>query len=112
MDYEKDFGLRLSRIRSDKDVSARNMSFSLGMSPGYISSIENGRSFPRMGTFFNICESLDVTPVEFFDYNLQHPAEMARLSQYMLMMNERQREYVIALAKDVAASGQGQGRRK
>ena len=112
MDYEKDFGLRLSRIRSEKAVSARDMSLSLGMNEGYISSIESGKSFPRMGNFFNICESLDVTPVEFFDYNLQHPADMARLSQYMLMMNERQREHVIALAKDIAISGQGQDRKK
>ena len=38
---EKDFSLRLAQLREKKGVSARDMSLSIGQSPGYINNIEN-----------------------------------------------------------------------
>jgi len=37
---EKDFSLRLARLREKKGVSARDMSLSIGQNPGYINNIE------------------------------------------------------------------------
>ena len=36
---EKDFSLRLSKLREEKGVSARDMSLSMGQNPGYINKI-------------------------------------------------------------------------
>ena len=43
---EKDFSLRLAKLREEKGVSARDMSLSMGQNPGYINNIESGKS-PR-----------------------------------------------------------------
>ena len=60
------FALRLAKLRLMKNVSARDMSVSLGMNPGYISNIENCKAFPSMKMFLEICLYLDITPEEFF----------------------------------------------
>ena len=41
---EKDFSLRLAKLREEKGVSARDMSLSMGQNPGYINNIESGKS--------------------------------------------------------------------
>lgn len=54
-DYEKYFYERLSKLRSQKNVSARDMSLSIGQSENYINSIENKRMLPSMmGFFYNL----------------------------------------------------------
>lgn len=42
---EKEFSLRLARLRSEKGVSARDMSLSMGQNPGYINNIESGKVY-------------------------------------------------------------------
>mgnify|MGYP000047537387 FL=1 len=61
------FSKRLVQLRMAKGVSARDMSLSLGQNPGYINSIENNKTFPSMSNFFEICDYLNITPMEFFD---------------------------------------------
>ena len=58
---EKEFSLRLAKLRTQKGVSARDMSLSLGQSPNYINGIENGGSYPSMTMFFYICDYLNIT---------------------------------------------------
>lgn len=54
--YEEDFPRRLVQLRGLKGVSARDMSLSIGQNPGYINTIENGKAFPTMQSFFYICD--------------------------------------------------------
>jgi len=61
-DYEEFLSARLSALRSARDVSARDMSLSLGQNESYINQIENRKSLPSMQVFFYICEYLGVTP--------------------------------------------------
>ena len=49
------FALRLSKLRSEKNISARDMSISLGQNPAYINNIETGKAMPSMSMFFSIC---------------------------------------------------------
>ena len=60
--FEEFFYQRLVQLRQSKGVSAREMSLSIGQSPGYINAIENETCFPSMQAFFYICEYLDITP--------------------------------------------------
>ena len=71
--YEEGFAIRLARLRSEKGVSARDMSLSIGQNAGYINSIESGKSLPSMSAFFFICEYLGITPQEFFDTDTEYP---------------------------------------
>ncbi len=48
---EEDFAKRLSALRQEKGVSARDMSLSLGQNAGYINNIENGHNFPSITVF-------------------------------------------------------------
>ena len=43
---EKEFSSRLVKLREEKGVSARDMILSMGQNPGYINTIENGKSMP------------------------------------------------------------------
>ena len=72
---EEEFRNRLRELRNKKDVSARDMSLSLGQNPAYINNIESGKSLPSMSVFFFICEYLNITPMEFFDLENGNPNE-------------------------------------
>lgn len=65
---------RLTQLRLKKDVSEYKMSLDLGHSKSYIQSIVSGRSMPSMSEFLYICEYLEVTPMEFFDEEIDNPA--------------------------------------
>ena len=63
---EKDaFSKRLTELRLAKNVSARDMSLSLGQSHGYINNIKNGGNYPPMTIFFCICDYSGIMPEEF-----------------------------------------------
>ena len=50
--YEDFVPERLAQLRSQKGVSARDMSLSLGQANNYINNIENKKSLPAMQSFF------------------------------------------------------------
>ena len=57
---------RIAKLRTQENISARELGFRLGQSGGYINSIENGNSLPSLRGFLNICEYFQITPQEFF----------------------------------------------
>lgn len=77
--YEETFALRLTHLRNQRKVSARDMSLSLGQNPGYINNIESGKSLPSMTAFFYICEYLGVSPQDFFDTEAKQPVDLQKL---------------------------------
>lgn len=76
---ERGFCDRLSQLRMQKGVSARDMSLSIGQNPGYINNIETGKALPSMSNFFYICHYLDITPMDFFDYSMVRPQDLNEL---------------------------------
>ena len=96
MDRE-DFSRRLTELRQAKGVSARDMSLSLGQSPGYINNIENGVSLPSMSTFFYICEYLDVSPAEFFSVELSDPVRLRSLMHELRRLNSSHLDLLMKL---------------
>lgn len=96
---EKDFSLRLSRLRSEKGVSARDMSLSMGQNPGYINNIESGKSMPSLSGIFYICEYLGITPKDFFDLDSSNPSKAKELFDIAKTLNSEQLDNLISLAK-------------
>lgn len=88
--YEKEFAQRLAQLRAKRGISARDMSLSMGQNPGYINSIENGKSFPTMMNFFYICEFLHLSPSEFFDMSSDDPEKLRLLMESIKKLSDRQ----------------------
>lgn len=76
--FEEEFQKRLRDLRIKKNVSARDMSLSVGQNAGYISWIENGWGLPSMSAFFYICDYLGITPSEFFNTSVQKPERLRK----------------------------------
>lgn len=96
---KKEFCWRLTQLRMNKGVSARDMSLSLGQSPNYINGIESGMSYPSMQNFFYICEYLGVTPQEFFDVDSTDPTKADELLKIARTLPGDQLDHLIAIAK-------------
>ena len=96
---EKDFSLRLAKLREEKGVSARDMSLSMGQNPGYINNIENGKSMPSLSGIFYICEYLGITPKDFFDMESTNPTKAYELYDIAKRLSSDQLDHLIALAK-------------
>lgn len=101
MNYSKWFSSRLSQLRIEKGVSARDMSLSLGQSESYINKIENGRTMPSMGGFFSICEYLELEPRDFFDRDNLAPQKNAAIAAEATMLSPECAEHVLQLIKDL-----------
>lgn len=96
---EKDFSLRLAKLREEKGVSARDMSLSMGQNPGYINNIESGKSMPSLSGRFYICEYLGITPKDFFDTDTASPSKANELYAIAKGLSNEQLDNLIALAK-------------
>ena len=98
---EKDFALRLAQLRTKKDVSAREMSLSIGQNEGYINHIETGRGTPSLSGIFYICEYLGITPSEFFDTDNKNPAKLKKINQYLKKLDDNQLDIIERLTKEL-----------
>ena len=96
---EKDFSLRLAKLREEKGVSARDMSLSMGQNPGYINNIESGKSMPSLSGIFYICEYLGITPKEYFYTKNANPYKAKKQYSIAKMHSNNQQDNLIALAK-------------
>lgn len=98
---EKDFSLRLARLREEKGVSARDMSLSMGQNPGYINNIESGKSMPSLTGIFYICEYLGITPKDFFDVDNNDPVKIREIAEVSKGLTSEQLKHVIAIINDI-----------
>lgn len=87
---EKDFSMRLAKLRTKKNVSAREMSLSIGQNQGYINHIESGQGMPSLSGIFYICEYLGITPSQFFDFDLKNPEKLNKINEYLKKLNDEQ----------------------
>ncbi len=88
--YESEFYRRLYQLRTQRGISARDMSLSLGQNAGYINSIENGNSMPSMKMFFYICDFFNITPSEFFDMSVERPEKITNIIFNLRKLNSKQ----------------------
>ena len=99
---EKHFALRLATLRTKRNVSAREMSLSIGQNPNYINHIETGSATPSLSGMLYICEYLGITPSEFFDFDNNNPAKLNKINEYLKKLNDEQLEIVETLVKNLA----------
>jgi len=95
------FCKRLTQLRMNRGVSARDMSLSIGQSPNYIIGIEGGKNYPSMETFFYICDYFGITPKEFFDIESTNPTKAAELMELVKSLPNEQLDLLIAFGKAI-----------
>lgn len=99
--YEDFVPERLAKLRTQKGVSARDMSLSLGQANNYINNIENKKSLPAMQSFFYICEYLGVTPKEFFDEENEYPEVLQEFIAEGKKLDAKSLEYILGIMKNL-----------
>ena len=92
---------RIAQLRTEKNVSARDMSLSLGQSQSYINNIENKKSLPSMEMFLYICDFLGVEPEDFFARDTASPSLLYEAVEIFRTLTPKQLELMIAVAKEM-----------
>lgn len=100
--YNDDFVKRLIQLRQNKNVSARNMSLSIGQSPNYIFSIESGKTMPSMSAFLSICDYLGITPSEFFDTHNAQPERLREAIKNLQKLDNERFNNITAVIANLA----------
>lgn len=101
MDYIEFFYKRLTQLRLQKGVSARDMSLSLGQSESYINKIENRHTLPSFTGFLYICEYLNVTPQEFFNDQISSPQKTKELFCELEKLPPKYIEHILQIVQDL-----------
>ena len=73
----------------------------IGQSEGYINKIESGYSLPSLSGFFYICEFLEVTPYEFFNYYIKDDDKIQKILNILFSLLPRQLDYFFEILNDI-----------
>lgn len=92
---------KIAKLRTEKNISAREMSISLGQSTGYINTIENGKSMPSMSMFLCICEYFNITPKDFFDEGNEYPSLTDEIARECKRLNKSALEGLLTVIKSM-----------
>nr|WP_325239538.1 helix-turn-helix transcriptional regulator [uncultured Oscillibacter sp.] len=99
--YEEFTQNRIAQLRAQKNVSARDMSLSLGQNGSYINQIENRKALPSLPGLFYICEYLHITPQEFFDESNDAPVQMKDLIADLKKLDSAMLAKIADLVKEI-----------
>lgn len=101
--YEEYTQNRIAQLRMQKNVSARDMSLSLGQNNSYINQIENKKALPSLQGLFYICEYFDITPEQFFDEGNAYPVQLTALMEDMKKLDETALAHIAGLVKELTS---------
>ncbi|WP_369807614.1 helix-turn-helix domain-containing protein [Lawsonibacter hominis] len=99
--FEEQLARRLTALREQKQVSAREMSLDIGLSESYVNNIENQKMLPSMRNFFYICDYFGITPREFFDDETPCPQQLHRLMDALKALDAKQLDALVNLAEQM-----------
>ena len=91
-------------VADQKNVSARDMSLSLGQNNSYINQIENKKALPSLQGLFYICEYFGITPQQFFDDGSAYPVQLADLVEDMKKLDAASLEHIAAIVKEMVGN--------
>ena len=92
---------RIAELRTQKNISARDMSLSLGYGGGYINNIENKNSMPSIQGLFYICEFFKIDLKDFFDTGSKSPVLIEELTKESKKLDKETLEKLIELIKTI-----------
>ena len=101
--YEEFTQNRIAQLRTEKNVSARDMSLSLGQNNSYINQIENRKALPSLQGLFYICEYFGITPRDFFDTGNSYPGRIAELLEDIKRLDAESLDHVAWIVRRLAS---------
>ena len=101
--YEEFTQDRIAQLRTQREVSARDMYLSLGQNNSYINQIENKKALPSLQGLFYICEYFGITPHQFFDEGTAYPTQLADLMDDLKKLDVETLAHVSALIKAITS---------
>ena len=69
-EWENDYRERLKKLMEQKNITARELSLTLGYNKGYISRILKRKIDPSFKSMMDIMLYFDISPAEFFTFDL------------------------------------------
>ncbi len=66
----KQIGERIRTLREMRGLTMEKLAYESGISKGGLSEIERGMKEPRISTLVKICETLEISMKDFFDFDL------------------------------------------
>lgn len=92
---------RIAFLRTERGISARELSLRLGQSTGYISQIETGKSNPSVEMLIYICEELGISVSAFFDDTQDYPVLVEEIITQAKGLNKSSLESVLYVMKNL-----------
>ena len=67
----KNIGARIKAVRAEKNITLKDLAYTINMEPPNLSVIENGKSNPQILTYAKIASALgiDINELFLFDFN-------------------------------------------
>lgn len=97
MSYQEFVKNRITELRMTKNISERELSFSIGKTGNYINKIASGKSLPGMDSFFDICEYFEITPFEFFFPGMENPILSKKIYQEIIRLSNNNLEQFLSI---------------
>lgn len=83
---------KIDKLRLERGLSERQLSFDLGHSGNYINAISSGRTLPSMSEFIYMCSFFHVTPQEFFQQGLDLSPKDVKLTALVLQLDDETKD--------------------
>ncbi len=93
---------RIAFLRTNMNISARELSLRLGQSEGYINAIENGKSNPSVQMLEYICEELGVSMSDFYDEGNHYPELINEIIKQAKKLDKKSLESVLSVMKNMS----------
>jgi len=91
---------RIGIIRDRAKLSARALSFAIGKSDPYISTLETKRNFePSLMTLLEIIKVCESTPEEFFYHDIHKYKKEREIIDYICDLSQNQKDAILNLYK-------------
>lgn len=86
-----EIGKRIKELRTLKNIKSGDLSKKVGISPTFLSYLENGTKNPSLDTLQKICSELGITLGEFFSSeNAKLPKDLQELMQNVKVLKPHQ----------------------
>ena len=95
---------RIAQLRTQKNISAREMSLAIGQNESYINRIENHKALPSMQCFLYICEYFGITPQDFFNFDTSAPQKVNEIAKEAEKLTSAQAEHILQIIRDITNS--------
>lgn len=71
-EFNKQIGNRIIALRKERNLTMEKLAYGSDISKGGLSEIERGMKDPRLSTLCRLCETLEISLKDFFNFNLKN----------------------------------------